>query len=106
MPILPHPPLPCTTPDNPAQFLMEQIDAMSNEEKALWTKKVTNKAIATAQGLNKGTGPSATAVAGGEAAVPLTKDTVQIVLRLELNSEDGVKGDILVRLRDTFDGFG
>lgn len=95
-------------PANPAEFMLESINSMSAEEKAQWTKKVTNQAVAASQNANKGVPPSGTARAMSEmkaAAGPVafSKDTVQVVLRLELNEGDDVKSSclaVLTRLRD------
>lgn len=98
-------------PDDPAEFMIETINAMPAEEKAKWNKKVVNQAVTASQNANKGVPPatSAEAVAemktssGAVPAVAFTKDTVQVVLRLDLNEDDGVKNACLVvlkRLRD------
>jgi len=87
-------------PSDPAEFLLESINAMPEEEKAMWTKKVTNKALAAAQEANKGVPPKTSEM---KSTVTFTKETVEVVLRLELNEGDDIKPaclKVLHRLKD------
>lgn len=93
-------------PSDPAEFLLETINNMPPEEKALWTKKVTNKAIAAATESNKGSGPPALLGGGsGEMkSVAYTRDTVQVVLRLDLNPGNDIQKaclDVLQNLKES-----
>mmetsp|Transcript_13334 Transcript_13334/g.25889 ORF Transcript_13334/g.25889 Transcript_13334/m.25889 type:complete len:135 (-) Transcript_13334:420-824(-) len=81
-------------PDDPAEFLQETLEAMPAEEKAQWTKKVTNQAVAAGVPAPR---PQTSAAGRSTETVPLTADTVQVVLKLALNPGDDIKSEVFFR---------
>eukprot|EP00462_Mataza_sp_D1_P001265 CAMPEP_0175094114 /NCGR_PEP_ID=MMETSP0086_2-20121207/3400_1 /TAXON_ID=136419 /ORGANISM="Unknown Unknown, Strain D1" /LENGTH=180 /DNA_ID=CAMNT_0016367175 /DNA_START=75 /DNA_END=618 /DNA_ORIENTATION=- len=64
---------------------------MPAEEKAQWTKKVTNQAVAAGVPAPR---PQTSAAGRSTETVPLTADTVQVVLKLALNPGDDIKSEV------------